>query len=180
VLLTATVAPGANPASTSLAVRGDLTAIGGAATQPFFNDGTNGDVTSGDNIYSYAATVAAGTTNGAKTIPLTVTDAQNRSGNASASVNVQNNDIITAIYTIQGDGAASPLAGQTVTTRGVVVGDFQGSTGLNGFFIQDATGDNNSATSDGIFVFAPNSQDVSVGLPCRSFRARPSSAPLPT
>ncbi len=163
VLLTATVAPGANPTSTGLAVRGDLTAIGGAAAQPFFDDGTNGDVTSGDNIYSYAATVAAGTTNGAKTIPVTVTDAQNRSGNASASVNVQNNDVITAIYTIQGDGAASPLAGQTVTTRGVVVGDFQGSTSLNGFFIQDATGDNNSATSDGIFVFAPNSQDVSVG-----------------
>jgi len=163
VLLTATVAPGTNPASTGLAVSGDLTAIGGAAAQPFFNDGTNGDVTAGDNLFSYAATVAAGTASGAKAILVTVTDAQNRSGNASVSVNVQRNDVITAIYTIQGDGAASPLVGQTVTTRGVVVGDFQGSTSLNGFFIQDAIGDNNSATSDGIFVFAPNSQDVSVG-----------------
>jgi predicted extracellular nuclease len=51
----------------------------------------------------------------------------------------------------------------TYTTEGVVVGDFQGSTGLNGFYIQDATGDGNSATSDGIFVFAPNSIDVNVG-----------------
>jgi hypothetical protein len=167
VLLTATVAPGANPASTGLAVSGDLTALGGVATQPFFNDGTNGDVSSTDNIYSYNATVAPGTANGAKTIPVTVTDAQGRSGNATVGVNVQANDVITAIYTIQGSGAASPIAGETVTTRGVVVGDFQGSTGLNGFFIQDATGDGNAATSDGIFVFAPNSQDVTVGQTVR-------------
>ncbi len=163
VLLTATVAPGANPASTGLAVTGDLTALGGAATQPFFNDGTNGDAAAGDNIFSYDATVAQGTANGAKSIPVTVTDAQGRSGNATVSVTVQANDVITAIYDIQGPGAASPIAGQTLTTRGVVVGDFQGSTSLNGFFIQDATGDGNPATSDGIFVFAPNSQDVSVG-----------------
>ncbi|MBD0256655.1 MAG: ExeM/NucH family extracellular endonuclease, partial [Cytophagales bacterium] len=163
VLLTATVAPGANPASTGLAVVGDLTAIGGAATQQFFNDGTNGDAAAGDNIFSYDATVAEGTANGAKSVPVTVTDAQNRSGNASASVAVQANDVITAIYTIQGSGTASPVVGQTVTTRGVVVGDFQGSTSLNGFFIQDAAGDGNPATSDGIFVFAPNSPDVSVG-----------------
>jgi predicted extracellular nuclease len=85
----------------------------------------------------------------------------------TATATITNDDVapvtITPIYAIQGSGATSPLAGQTVTTRGVVVGDFQGSTNLNGFFIQDATGDNNSATSDGIFVFAPNSQDVSVG-----------------
>ena len=39
--------------------------------------------------------------------------------------------------------------------EGVVSGDFQGSEGLNGFFIQDPTGDSNEETSDGIFVFAP-------------------------
>ncbi|HEX8530972.1 MAG TPA: lamin tail domain-containing protein, partial [Cytophagales bacterium] len=160
VLLTATVTPGANPSSTGLAVAGDLTALGGPAGQPFFNDGTNGDATAGDNIFSYQATVAEGTTNGAKSVGVTVTDAQNRSGNASADVTVQANDVITAIYTIQGSGSASPVVGQTVTTRGVVVGDFQGSTSLNGFFLQDATGDGNSATSDGIFVFAPGSPDV--------------------
>src|SRR5436309_3351314 len=38
VLLTAHVTPGANPASTGLAVTGDLTQIGGSASQAFFDD----------------------------------------------------------------------------------------------------------------------------------------------
>ncbi|MCC5669371.1 ExeM/NucH family extracellular endonuclease [Nostoc sp. CHAB 5784] len=84
------------------------------------------------------------------------------------NVNVTDNDValmLTPIYTIQGTGDASPFAGNNAfyTTEGVVVGDFQGSTGLNGFYIQDPTGDGNSATSDGIFVFAPSSIDVNVG-----------------
>ena len=40
-----------------------------------------------------------------------------------------------------------------VTTQGVVVGDFQGTAAMSGFFLQDAAGDGNAATSDGIFVF---------------------------
>ncbi len=56
-----------------------------------------------------------------------------------------------AIYEIQGDGDVSPVDGQTVVTEGVVTADF---TDLqDGFFIQDAVGDGNPATSDGIFVF---------------------------
>jgi predicted extracellular nuclease len=56
--------------------------------------------------------------------------------------------VAAAIYTIQGSGAASPLAGQIVSTSGVVTKLLN-----NGFFIQDLTGDGNPATSDGIFVF---------------------------
>lgn len=75
---------------------------------------------------------------------------------------------LTPIFTIQGDGTVSPLENSTVTTRGVVVGDFQGSNELDGFFIQDVTGDGNAATSDGIFVFVPQANaffgtDVQVG-----------------
>ena len=70
---------------------------------------------------------------------------------------------ITPIYDIQGSGLASAYDGQIVTTQGVVVGDFQLSNELNGFFIQDAFGDGNAATSDGILVYAPNSIDVQVG-----------------
>ncbi|WP_216326741.1 ExeM/NucH family extracellular endonuclease [Deinococcus aestuarii] len=58
---------------------------------------------------------------------------------------------ITAIPAIQGSGATSPLLGQSVTVRGVVTGDYQ--TGLGGFFLQDAKGDGDAATSDGLFVF---------------------------
>ncbi|PNY83105.1 endonuclease/exonuclease/phosphatase [Deinococcus koreensis] len=58
---------------------------------------------------------------------------------------------LTPIAAIQGPGASSPLAGQTVTTRGVVTLDAQ--AGLSGFFMQSATPDSDPATSDGIFVF---------------------------
>jgi hypothetical protein len=50
--LTVNVTPGLEPSSTGLAVTGDLTTIGGAPNAPFFDDGTNGDVTAGDNIFT--------------------------------------------------------------------------------------------------------------------------------
>jgi predicted extracellular nuclease len=62
------------------------------------------------------------------------------------------------IYDIQGSGVVSPLAGQTVTTSGVVTRLLN-----NGFFLQDPTGDGNPATSDGIFVFTSSAPTVTVG-----------------
>ena len=54
---------------------------------------------------------------------------------------------------IQGRGDTAAITG-SVTTRGVVVGDYEGpSPALRGFYLQDPTGDNDPATSDGIFVF---------------------------
>lgn len=88
-LLTVTVTPGTNPASTGLAVSGNLTAIGGSAAQMFFDNGTNGDVTPGDNIFSYNATVSAGTLSGSKGLPISISDAQSRTGSTSITVNVQ-------------------------------------------------------------------------------------------
>ncbi|TYP84596.1 ExeM/NucH family extracellular endonuclease [Blastococcus xanthinilyticus] len=58
---------------------------------------------------------------------------------------------------VQGAGATTPLAGSTVTVQGVVVGDVPG---LSGFYLQDADGDGEAATSDGVFVFS----DVEVDL----------------
>jgi len=69
-------------------------------------------------------------------------------------------DPITPIYTIQGSGLSSPVVG-TVSTEGVVVGDFQVG-GKAGYYIQEALGDGNPATSDGIFVYN-TSVDVTVG-----------------
>jgi uncharacterized protein len=68
----------------------------------------------------------------------------------------------TPIYTIQGSGLSTPMPG-VVTTKGVVVGDFEGSSGQQGFYLQDLTGDGDPATSDGIFVFTGNSDLVSAG-----------------
>jgi predicted extracellular nuclease len=58
----------------------------------------------------------------------------------------------TPAFTVQGSSAASPIVGQARTTEAVVIGDFQGSANLSGFYIQDPTGDGNTATSDGLFI----------------------------
>ncbi|MGY2003025.1 ExeM/NucH family extracellular endonuclease [Blastococcus sp. SYSU DS1024] len=58
---------------------------------------------------------------------------------------------------VQGTGAQTPLAGQQVTVRGTVVGDV---AGLSGFYLQDADGDGDAATSDGVFVFSPVAVDL--------------------
>ncbi len=61
-------------------VGGDLTSIGGNASQAFTDNG-NGS-------FSYAATVAAGTTDGSKTLPITITDDQHRTGSLNIALNV--------------------------------------------------------------------------------------------
>lgn len=74
----------------------------------------------------------------------------------------------TPIPAIQGAGATAALTG-LVTTRGVVVGDYEypgsGPTSavLRGFYLQDPVGDGSSDTSDGIFVFNANNNAVALG-----------------
>ncbi|WP_280151289.1 ExeM/NucH family extracellular endonuclease [Piscinibacter sp. XHJ-5] len=65
---------------------------------------------------------------------------------------------VTPIYTIQGTGSMSPLAGRIVTTSGVVT-----KVNDNGYFLQDIAGDGNPATSDGIFVFTGAAPRVAAG-----------------
>ncbi|HEY9088210.1 MAG TPA: ExeM/NucH family extracellular endonuclease [Anaerolineaceae bacterium] len=71
-------------------------------------------------------------------------------------------DPFTPIYEIQGSGLSAAVTGN-ITTKGVVVGDFAGSGGLQGFYLQDLTGDGDPATSDGIFVYTGNSDLVDAG-----------------
>jgi DNA/RNA endonuclease G (NUC1) len=77
-LLTVTVIPATTPPSTFIAVSANLSSIGGASSQPFFDDGTNGDVTVGDNIFSFLATVAPGTPGGIAPIVGAAADLQGR------------------------------------------------------------------------------------------------------
>ena len=77
----------------------------------------------------------------------------------------------TFIHNIQGNGASSPLVGQTVTVEAVVVGDYQdGASGtngdLNGFFIQeeDADIDSDPLTSEGLFIFDGSNPVVDVNI----------------
>lgn len=69
---------------------------------------------------------------------------------------------ITRIFTIQGAGHLSAFDGQAVTTEGIVT-----AVDSNGFYLQDATGDGNVNTSDGIFVFTSSAPTVSVGQSVR-------------
>ena len=72
-------------------------------------------------------------------------------------------DTATAISTIQGNGAASPLVGEVVQVEAVVT---QTSPGLRGYNIQavGAEQDADPATSEGVFVYVNNSNvGVEVG-----------------
>jgi uncharacterized protein len=71
-------------------------------------------------------------------------------------------DEFTPIYEIQGSGLGAAITGN-VTTEGVVVGDFEGSASVGGFYVQDELSDGDSETSDGIFVFTGNADTVSAG-----------------
>src|SRR5689334_5217224 len=77
--LSVIVTPGTNPTSTGLVVTADLSSIGGFPNQPLVN--------SGNNVYTYVATVNS--TPGPKSIPFSVTDDQSRSANGSISLTVQ-------------------------------------------------------------------------------------------
>ncbi len=50
--------------------------IGGAASVPLFDNGTNGDAVAGDRVFSRTVTVSAATSAGGKSLPVTVADAQ--------------------------------------------------------------------------------------------------------
>jgi hypothetical protein len=78
-------------------------------------------------------------------------------------------DPFTPIYEVQGSDLTSPVAGTEVAVEGIVVGDFQNNASLddgelNGFYLQDALGDDDPATSDGIYIYyASGTLDVEVG-----------------
>lgn len=70
------------------------------------------------------------------------------------------------IHQIQGSGDSSPHNGETQTVEAVVVGDFQGSDGLNGFFLQerDNLADTDPTTAEGILIFQSGDMtEVNIG-----------------
>jgi uncharacterized protein len=165
VLLTVAVTPGTNPTSTGLAVSCDLSSIGGSATQAFFDDGTSGDVTAGDDTFSFATSVDPTTSGGTKTLGCAISDAQSRTASASISLAVL---VIIPIGEVNGavpesdscTSNASPYVGQTVTVQGVIyektLQAISGSSNsYKGFYLQNtaATADTDPTTSDGLFVF---------------------------
>lgn len=72
---------------------------------------------------------------------------------------------VTPIAAIQGTGDASPLAGTTVTTEGVVTAVYPGR--FNGFFLQSGgtgTSDSTPGASDAVFVFGRNVDETTLSI----------------
>ncbi|MFM9437712.1 uncharacterized protein ACFDR9_004802 [Janthinobacterium sp. CG_23.3] len=93
--------------------------------------------------------VAAGVAPGAYAIEVVFSSDQGRSGACRVALSVQTPAGLShTIPQIQGAGPASPYANTVQTTEGVVT-----LTVGTGFFMQDAAGDGDPATSDGIFVY---------------------------
>jgi hypothetical protein len=116
VLLTATVTPGGNPVSTGIAVTCDLSGLGGSNTQAMYDNGTNGDVTAGDGVFSYSYTIPSGAAEQAYTVAMTATDAQARSGSRNVTFNV----IAPAAWeeALNGGGDAGDLPNTAFTVSG--------------------------------------------------------------
>ena len=73
------------------------------------------------------------------------------------------------ISEIQGEGDASPLVSQKVTTGGIVTAVFKDTKpfpeadyngNLKGFYIQNSKGDGNENTSDGVYVYSEEAVNV--------------------
>lgn len=120
--------------------------------------------------FSLGSLQAAGAEGGTASVTLNV-DASVAAGSYAVVVNFSNDETqtgsctvnvtvasITPIYDIQGNGPSSPLVGQKVTTQGVITKIMN-----SGFFMQDAAGDDDETTSDGIFVYTGTPPAVSVG-----------------
>ncbi len=89
VVMTVAVTPGDSPTSTGIAVSGDTTALGGGPGLAFLDNGVAPDAVAGDMIYT-AETAASSFFFGNQSVPITITDAQSRTGNASVVVTVTN------------------------------------------------------------------------------------------
>jgi hypothetical protein len=71
-----------------------------------------------------------------------------QAGEAGEETGVATLQSLVPIYQIQGAGHTSGLKDATVTTSGIVA-----ARASNGFYLQDPEGDDDIATSDGIFIF---------------------------
>ncbi len=114
--------------------------------------------TSDGGSASVALQVADNTAVGVYPVQVSFANNEVQSATCTVNVTVSAAAVITPIPQIQGNAATSPLLGQSVTTQGVVT-----KVTNNGFFIQDQTGDGDTATSDGIQVFTGSAPTVAVG-----------------
>ena len=107
-----TVSPGANPASTGLAVTLDTANVDGGGVINLLDDGNAPDAAAGDNIFSANVTVGALATGGVKALPFNISDAQARAGTGNIAFTVT---APPAAFTDLGTHTAAETFGQNVT-----------------------------------------------------------------
>jgi len=95
----------------------NLVPIGGSATQTMYDDGTHGDVTAGDGIFSYLATIPNGTSDSSKNLVITATDADANTGQNTAM-----------LYVVE------PGAMYIDNTQGSFTGPWPASSSVTGFY----------------------------------------------
>ncbi|WP_338758433.1 ExeM/NucH family extracellular endonuclease [Massilia sp. METH4] len=118
-----------------------------------------------------AASEAGGSASGSLTVggnvpvgdyPVVIRFSNNDAQEASCTVNVSVRPLPAVTHTIpqiQGSGAASPYANTVQTTEGIVTAKVAG-----GFYLQDANGDGDPTTSDGLYIYsAAAANSVAVG-----------------
>lgn len=129
-LLTVNVTPGTSPPSTGIAVHADLSSIGGLADQAFFNDGTHGDETANDGVWSFEWIVPELTSAGDKNIPYSLSDAQGRSTTGALALTVNpcastGPDVIVRNLTdVNYYGAIGNVSAYAIGTDACNIGDF--------------------------------------------------------
>jgi hypothetical protein len=130
-LITARITAATQPASTSVGVTANLSALGGSKSQRLRDNGLNGDAVAGDGVYSFRQTVNSSISTGAKTVRVLVNDAQGRSTSTTASVTVGASEPNVSPF---GSASASPnslQAGESsLLTVRVTAGTGPASTGL--------------------------------------------------
>ncbi|MGZ4779152.1 MAG: Calx-beta domain-containing protein, partial [Thermoanaerobaculia bacterium] len=140
---------------------GTATSASGDYTQKSLTGQT---IASGNSTYTFDVLVNGDTTTEPnETFFVNVTNVTGANvGDGQGLGTINNDDVtLTAIHDIQGSGAASPIAGASVVTRGIVTG-----VKTNGFFIQepDATIDADPNTSEGVFVFTSSAPPAAAAV----------------
>lgn len=120
------------------------------------NSLTSQSIAQGDSTYTFTVVVNGDTTfEPDETFDVIVSNVSGANLGDGQGVGTIQNDEAAKIHDVQGNGAASPVAGSSVVVEGIVVGDYQGVSQLEGFFLQeeDADVDADPNTSEGIFVY---------------------------
>src|ERR1041385_1009916 len=92
-LLTVAVTPADSPPSTNILVSVNTSSIGGPPSTLLRDDGTNGDVTAGDKIFSIRITVSPTPPAGVKPRAGTISDEQARAATTSIALIVPGSDL---------------------------------------------------------------------------------------